>query len=86
MDEVMAIAKLLGEDNEKRLKDEITELLIERVRDDLADYSDYLMDYDKLFVDIEEEMFEEVKNEFRNRYMEAMYGKIDTFFAEHFSD
>ena len=86
MDEISAIAKLLGEDNEKRLKDEITDIFIERIRDELSDYEMYMMDYDKMFEEIEDEILAEVKNEFRKKYMEAMYGKIDAFFAEHFGD
>ena len=35
MEELLAITKVLGEENEKRFKDAVTDLLIEQVKDDL---------------------------------------------------
>ena len=67
MDEILAITKVLGEENEKRFKDAITDLLIEQVRDDLENISNYLIDW--------EELIEEIKNEIKVEFQEKIRKK-----------
>ena len=45
MEKLLAITKLLGEENENRLKDAVTDLLIEQVKGDLHSISHYLIDW-----------------------------------------
>ena len=67
MDEILAITKVLGEENEKRFKDAITDLHIEQVRDDLENISNYLIDW--------EELIEEIKNEIKVEFQEKIRKK-----------
>lgn len=43
MNKTIELISLLGEENVKKLKDRITDMLIERVRDDLDTYGEYLI-------------------------------------------
>lgn len=52
MESVNALVELLGETRVEKLKDEIVEVLIERLRDDLDSWSEYIFyppDYSELF-------------------------------------
>ena len=49
MEELLAITKVLGEENAIRFKDAVTDLLIEQVKDDLENLSNYLIDWEELF-------------------------------------
>lgn len=76
VDNVVEIAKLLGEDNAQRLKDGITDLLLSRVEEDLQDDDYYLFDYEKLFEEIEDEVISMVRERVRKTYMEQAEKKI----------
>ena len=82
-DNISELAKLLGEKNEKRLKEEFTDIIIERFRDDIENYDMYLIDYDKMFSEIEYEVTSMVKEKIRSAYMEQANKKIAEFLAEH---
>ena len=74
MEELTKIAKLLGEDNEKRLKDKITDLLIQRVDEDLNDMCTYLIDFEETF-ELDENVtdlikYEEERKEFLKEVIE----------------
>ena len=56
MDNLLAITKVLGEENGKRFKDAVTDLLIEQVKDDLENMSNYLIDWEELFEEIRAEI------------------------------
>ena len=71
------ICSLLGAENEKRLKDEIIKVIVERVEDDLTDWHEYLFDYDRMFQEIEDEIAAEIKVEIKAKIHERIMVKID---------
>lgn len=80
MAQLNELTKLLGEENEKRLKSSITDLLIEQVADELRENYEYLIDYDHLFSEVIGEIEEEFKSRIREKYM----GILDEKFSELF--
>lgn len=82
MEEVLAITKVLGEANEKRLKDAITDLLIEQVKDDLANMSNYLIDWEELFDEIRNEIKDEFREKVREKYLKVAEVKLSEVFKE----
>ena len=86
MENLNNIAKLLGEENEKRLKDTITDLLINHVEDELSDFDTYLIDYEELFIDIAKEIETAVKDKYTKMYMEKAEKKFAELFEKQFGD
>lgn len=80
MKELVKIVELLGEENEKRLKDTITDLLIEQVENDLNDMSCYMIDYESLFDEIRDEVKNNLKTKFTKKYMEKAERKFSELF------
>lgn len=74
--EFSSLAKLLGEDNEKKLKDAITDLLIERFSDDLDLDDHYIIDFDKLFTEIEEDVVASIKERVTEAYVKKMEERL----------
>lgn len=68
------VATLLGEDNEKRLKDGITDLLLEKVKYDLDDKYryDYILAFDDIYKDVKEEIEDEFKEKLAKKYRQHM--------------
>ena len=83
MEELLAITKVLGEENEKRFKDAVTDLLIEQVKDDLVNLSNYLVDWEELFDEIRTELKEEFRDKVRTKYMRAAEEKLSEVFGEN---
>lgn len=79
-DELLNIVKLLGEENEKKLKDGITDLLLKRIDEDLDDIGVYLMDLEAMLDDIRREIEKEAKEKIMKKYMD----KLDELIAEKF--
>ena len=77
------IVKILGEENEKRLKDGITDLLLEQVRMDLEDKYQY--DYILAFDDIFEEVKTEIKGIVKEKMMKKCMEKADEELAKLFT-
>ena len=82
MEELTGIMKLLGEDNEKRLKDAITDLLINQFEDDLKNMTDYMFDYEEIF----DEVRKEVKSVMKDKISRAYMKKAEIKFAELFGE
>lgn len=61
MNDLPMLIRLLGEENEKRLKDAITDMLIDQVQKDLETADEYIIYYDKLFDEIRQEVERRVK-------------------------
>lgn len=80
MKELSNIAKLLGEENEKKLKDKITDLLIERVDEDLRDMCTYLIDFEYVFDQVRKDVEKDIKEMMYKKYMEAMEFKMNELF------
>lgn len=76
------VAKLLGEENEKRLRDGITDLLLERAEKDLDDkYEyDYCIEFDDIFDEVKKEIKDELKEKLRMKYMESVEKKMEELF------
>lgn len=83
MEKLTKIAELLGEKNEQRLKDGITDAIIDRVVDDLRDYDMYLLDYDAMFSEIQKEVASVVKDKVLKLYMEQADKKLDQLLVGH---
>lgn len=68
------VATLLGEDNEKRLRDGITDLLLQKVKEDLDDAYryDYILAFDDIYKDVKEEIEEEFKEKLAKKYRQHM--------------
>lgn len=81
MKNVLEVAKLLGEDNVNRLKDTVTDLLIKRCEDELDDMAIYMVDYEQLFAEVEEEVRSIIKDRVMKMYLEKAEGKISELFA-----
>lgn len=80
MKELSNIAKLLGEENEKKLKDKITDLLIERVDEDLRGMCTYLIDFEYVFDQVRKDVEKDIKEMIYKKYMEAMEFKMNELF------
>lgn len=74
MEELTNIAKLLGKDNEKKLKDGITDLLLRQVEMDLEDKYRYnfILAFDDIYKDVKEEIEEEFKEKLAKKYRQHM--------------
>lgn len=80
MEELTNIAKLLGEENEKRLKDTITDLLIQQVEEDLDSMCVYLIDFESMMCEIRKDVERAAKEKLINGYMEKFHKKMDELF------
>ena len=78
--ELLNIVNLLGEENEKKLKDGITDLLLKRIEEDLNDIGVYLMDLEYMLDDIRKDIEKEAKEKIMKRYMD----KLDKLITEKF--
>lgn len=79
-DELLGIAKLLGEENEKRLKDGIVDLLLQQVENDIEQkYKwEYSIDFDDMIESVKNEVESIVKEKMLAKYMEV----VDKEFSE----
>jgi hypothetical protein len=82
MEELTKLATIIGEDNEKRLKDSITDLLIKRVEEDLENFQDWIVDLDYLYDQVNSEVYKIVKDKMVEKYLEKMNARIDEMFLE----
>ena len=80
MEEVAKIVALLGEDNVKRLKDGITDLLLEQVSQELNDMSVWLIDYESLLDEIREEVKADIKKKILPKYLATVEKKVEEVF------
>lgn len=86
MKELTKIAKILGEDNEQRLKNEITDLLIQRIEDDLDNYEDWIVDLNELYKEVNKEVQKAVKDKMIKHYTENFEEKMNEMFKEQFGE
>lgn len=82
IDNLSNLAKLLGEENEKKFKDAMTDLLIKQFEDDLENMSCYMIDYEEVFDDVRKE----VKSIMKDKIAKAYMGKAEAKFAELFEN
>lgn len=81
MTDLSNITKLLGEENEKRLKDAITDIIINTIEEDLNQMHTFLIDFESLFEEVGEEVREEVKDIMRKKYLSKIENKMDEFLS-----
>lgn len=86
MEKVLEIAKLLGEENVQRLKNSITDALIERCQDELDDMSIWVIDYEQLFDEIQDEVKAVMKDKIMKKYIEMAEGKFSELFKENIGE
>lgn len=82
MERLLAITNVLGEENEKRFKDAVTDLLIEQVKDDLENMSNYLIDWEELFEEIRNEIKEDFREKIREKYIKIAEDKLTEVFRK----
>lgn len=75
------IAELLGEENGKRLKDRITDILIEQAETDIKEkYKyDYIISFDEIFNEVAKEIKTETKEKLKGKYMKMLEEKMAAF-------
>ena len=72
MDKITGLMELLGEENNKKIKDKVTQFIIDAVEDDIHDYNrdSYILNQDEIidFVnECKEEVFKRVKEDVVNK-------------------
>ena len=72
MDKITGLIELLGEDNNKKIKDKVTQFIIDAMEDDIRDYDreNYILNPDEIidFVnECKEEAFKRVKEDVVNQ-------------------
>ena len=82
MENLINIINLLGEENEKKLKDGITDLLLQQVERDLADRYEYeyIIAFDTLFEEVKELVEKEFKEKLVEKYREQMNKEFEKMF------
>lgn len=72
MDKITGLMELLGEENNKKIKDKVTQFIIDAMEDDIRDYDreNYILNPDEIidFVDeCKEEAFKRIKEDVVNQ-------------------
>jgi hypothetical protein len=81
MEKCLEIAKLLGEENVEKIKNSVTDMLIDRCREELEDMAVYMVDYERMFDEIQDEVKAIMKNRIKNKYLEMAEGKFSELFG-----
>ena len=77
MEKILKIAELLGKENEQKIKDGITEMLLDYLKSDLDTMCDYIIDYEELFEDVRKEVFANVRDKMIKKYTKEIEKKFD---------
>ena len=77
MDKITGLIGILGEENNKKIKDEVTQFIIDAVEDDIRDYdrNNYILNPDEIidFVnECKEEAFKRVKEDVVNQMVDKI--------------
>ena len=77
MDKITGLMELLGEENNKKIKDKVTQFIIDAVEDDIRDYdrNNYILNPDEIvdFVnECKEEAFKRVKEDVVNQMVDKI--------------
>ena len=86
MENLSKIAILLGEENEKRLKDAMTDLLIHQFEDDLESMEDFMCDYEEIFDEVRKEVTSIMKNKITDAYLAKAEAKFSELFGENYGN
>ena len=77
MDKITGLMELLGEENNRKIKDKVTQFIIDAIEDDIHDYDreNYILDPDEIvdFVnECKEEAFKRVKEDVINQMVDKI--------------
>ena len=77
MDKITGLMELLGEDNNKKIKDKVTQFIIDAIEDDIHDYNreNYILNPEEIidFVnECKEEAFKRTKEDVVNQMMDKI--------------
>lgn len=77
MDKITGLMELLGEENNKKIKDKVTQFIIDAVEDDIQDYNrgSYILNLEEIidFVNkCKEEAFKRVKEDIVNQMVDKI--------------
>ena len=77
MDKITGLMELLGEENNKKIKDKVTQFIIDAIEDDIHDYNrdSYILNPDEIidFVnECKEEAFKRVKEDVVNQMIDKI--------------
>ena len=77
MDKITGLMELLGEENNKKIKDKVTQFIIDAIEDDIRDYDreNYILNPDEIidFVnECKEETFKRVKEDVVNQMVDKI--------------
>ena len=77
MDKITGLMELLGEENNKKIKDKVTQFIIDAIEDDIHDYNrdSYILNPEEIidFVDeCKEEAFKRVKEDVVNQMVDKI--------------
>ena len=80
MEKCLEVAKLLGEENVEKIKNSVTDMLIDRCREELEDMAIWVVDYEQMFDEIQEEVRAIMKEKVMKKYLEMAEGKFSELF------
>lgn len=83
MEKVLEVAKLLGEENVEKIKNSVTDMLIDRCRAELEDMAIWVVDYEQMFDEIQEEVRAIMKEKVMKKYLEMVEGKFSELFESN---
>ena len=77
MDKITGLMELLGEENNKKIKDKVTQFIIDVVEDDIRDYDrdSYILNPEEI-IDFVNECKEEAFKKIKEDVVNQMVGKI----------
>lgn len=82
MENFQGIIALLGEENVERLKERIVDLIVDRIRDDLEVFDDFVVyppDYSSLFKSCVYDALENVKTKITDDIQKRIFDEIANF-------
>ena len=82
MEKINALVELLGEERVDKLKDEIIELLIEKLRDDFESWKEYIF-YPPDYEDIIKQAIEETETKIKKMYVDYYMQQATEKFEEY---
>lgn len=77
MEKILKIAESLGEENVQKIKDGITEMLLDYLKEDLENMEDCIINYNELFEDVRDEVFANIRDKMINKYTAEIEKKFD---------
>lgn len=80
MEKCLEVAKLLGEENVEKIKNSVTDMLIDRCREELEDMAIWVVDYERMFDEIQDEVRAIMKEKVMKKYLEMAEGKFSELF------